>query len=216
MDATKIVSLIQENITHGSYGQEIIEETSTRVFGTIHPITRAEWTDAGQRGIETSFRVDVYQFEYSGELIVEVDGVRYGVYRQYPRIGDDIVELYLHTSGVTFTEVDDVPEEDIPLYVTTYEMLASSGIPTFYGHAPAGQSLPYIVYYMDSSNFGADDRVYSEGYELTVALYTARKDLRMEKALERAFESDDIYWERQETDQLEDRLYVQTYTAVVR
>ena len=215
MDSTKIVNLIQENITHGNYGQEIISETSTTVYGRISSVTRSEWNTAGQRGIEADFRLDVYSFEYHGEKVVEVDGVRYGVYRSYVRVNEDITELYLHTvDGVTYADEDDIPEEDISTYINIYEVLSSTGIPTFYGHAPQGQTLPYIVYDLaDSSNFAADNIVYQRGYDLTVSLYTARKSLRRERLIESAFEQNEIVWERGETDDLDERIYVQEYIA---
>lgn len=216
MDSTKIVKLVKETITHGNYGQEIITETSSTVFGRLYSVTRNEWTDAGQRGVEANFRLDVYTFEYNGEKIVELDGVRYGVYRTYIRVNEDITELYLHTvNGVTNIEEEAIPEEELETYVNIYNTLSSTGIPTFYGFAPNRQSLPFIVYSMDSNNFDADDKVYASGYDLTVNLYTSRKSLHCEKLLQTAFNNSDIAWEREETDNLDERVFVQTYSASI-
>lgn len=216
MDSTKIVKLISEDITHGNYGQEMISESAKEVFGSLASVTRNEWTTAGQRGVEASFRLDVYTFEYSGEEIVEVDGVRYGVYRSYIRIGEDITELYLHTmEGVTYCEDDDIPEDELSTYVTVFNALSASGIPVFYAHASKGQKMPFIVYELDSDNFDADNRVYANGYTLTARLYTGRKSVKRERMLEDALNEAEIPWERGETDDLDERVYVQEYIGPV-
>lgn len=216
MDSTKVIKLIRECSSRGSYGQEIITELNRTVFGMVNPISRAEWTTAGQRGFQASMRVDVYSFEYFGETAVEIDGVRYGVYRQYVNVGNDRTELYLETkSGLTFAgcEVDDEDSDD---YIKVYEVLSSSGIPTFYGNANGCTRLPFIIYEMNSNNFAADNKVFSKGYDLTVELYTPRKDIKRERLLEEAFETADLYWEREESDEMDERMYVQRYSAQVR
>lgn len=216
MDGTKRVSLIQQTYSVGNYGQVLTSETSRSIYGMLNPITRNEWDTAGRAGIEADFRLDVYTFEYHGEKILEMDGTRYGVYRTYIRINDDRTELYLHTvNGITFDDQEDIPEEDIQSYIDIFNTLHSSGLPVFYGYAPENQSLPYIVYQLDSDNFAADNEVYSNGYRLTASLYTARKSLRCERLLESAFKNNDIYWERTETNDLGEAQYVQTYEATI-
>lgn len=215
MDGTRVVKLIQENITRGNYGQEIVSETYTNVYGMLQGITRSEWGTAGQRGIEASFRVDVYTFEYHGEKIVEIDGVRYAVYRTYINIGNDRTELYLETrQGVTFG-YDEIEEEDVQVYVDFYETLLGSGIPVFYSYASEGQTLPYITYELDSSNFDADDIVYSKGYVATIQLHTARKSLKCERLLEGALEAANIPWERTETEDFAEREIIESYSAEI-
>lgn len=216
MDSTKVIKLIRECSSRGSFGQEIITELERTVFGMVRPITRAEWSTAGQRGFQASFRIDVYTFEYCGETVVEVDGVRYGVYRQFVNVGNDKTELYLESkSGITYSSYD-VDEEDSDDYIKVYEALSSSGITTFYGNANGCTRLPFIIYEMNSNNFAADNKVFSKGYDLTIELYTPRKDIKRERLLEEALESADIYWEREESDEMDERMYVQRYSAQVR
>lgn len=215
MDSNARIKLIKEEITRGNFGQEIIEETSTEVYANINSITRAEWTAAGQSGINAEFRVDVYSFEYHGERVVELDGMRYGVYRAYPRVNKDITELYLHTvAGVTYSD-DDFDEIDIPVYIEVYEALSRTGIPVFYGNASEGQNLPYITYTLDSNNFEADDSVYVNGYRLTATLYTGRKSLKRERLVESALNGAEIPWERTESEEINERLYMQAYEGEV-
>lgn len=213
MDGNRRVNLIKETYSVGSYGQVLTSETSKSIYGLLNPITRTEWDTAGRAGYEADFRLDVYTFEYQGEKIVEVDGIRYGVYRSFIRINDDRTELYLHTvNGVTFDE-DDIPEEEVQDYIDIYNALHSSGLPVFYGHAIPNQSLPYIVYQLDSDNFAADNEVYSRGYRLTASLYTARKSLKCERMLESALKNNSIFWERTETNDMDESQFVQTYEA---
>lgn len=215
MNGTRVVKLIKEHFSRGNYGQEIVEKTLTKVYGELSSVTRQEWGTAGQRGVEASFRLDVYTFEYHGERIVEIDGVQYFVYRTYINVGNDRTELYLESrGGVTYGD-EEVDEVDVPAYVNIFNVLSSTGIPTFYGHASEGQTLPYIVYELDSSNFDADNKVYSLGYELTARLYTARKSLKNERKIEQAFEENDISWERGETDDYDEHEFIQEYTAAL-
>lgn len=215
MDNLRRVKLITENYTRGNFGQEIASESFIEVFGNISSITRNEWTSAGQRGVDSSLSVNVYSFEYNGEDIVEIDGVRYSVYRKYINTGNDITELYLETrEGITYAG-EEIDEIDIPAYNRAYEILSSSTIPTFYGHAPKGQTLPYITYELDSDNFEADNKVYFENYILNAKLYTARKSLKCERLLINAFEDNEFVWERGETDDLSEHEYIQEFTGTL-
>ena len=63
-------------------------------------------------------------------------------------------------------------------------MIALSDIKTafasysyYYGSAPIGTTLPYLVARQtNSNNFAADNKVYSNKYELTLEYYTTKKD----------------------------------------
>ena len=63
-------------------------------FCNITGVSAAEFFEAGRAGIRPEYRVTVFAFDYNGESIVELEGVRYGVYRTYLESGEDI-ELYL-------------------------------------------------------------------------------------------------------------------------
>lgn len=81
------------------------------------------------------------------------------------------------------------------------------------GHAP---NLPFICYLMDSSdNFGADNKVYKTINRVRVELYTEYKDETSESAIESVFDSNDIYWEKDETYVDDEDCYLIIYTIEV-
>ena len=61
--------------------------------------------------------------------------------------------------------------------------LDTLGLPVVYHHWAVGQAppLPYLIYYADEdNNFFADDIVYSDGYAVTIEIYSQKKDLALE------------------------------------
>lgn len=93
----KIFYLIQETFIVDNIGQRIPQETKKAVYGTQHSITRAEWNASGQRGLKPEFMLSMFAYDYQGEELAEVDGVRYGIYRTYRN--NDLVELYMEKKG---------------------------------------------------------------------------------------------------------------------
>lgn len=84
--------------------------------------------------------------------------------------------------------------------VTLANLLKTTGLPVAYHHFIKPPAPPYVVYLSShSSNFGADDKVYSKSPNYQVELYTTKKDLASEKLLEDLFDDNDIYWEKTET-----------------
>lgn len=215
MDSLAKVKLIKQDFSIGNYGQILTTETERTIFGELGSITRSEWSTAGSLGVQPSFRVNVYTFEYQGEQIVEIKGERYAIYRSYVRVNEDITELYLEARAGITDATDDIEEEDEPAYIFAYTSLSASGLPVYYGEAPRGAKLPYVIYELNSSNFNADDSVYSEGYDLTASLYTVRKSLKYERQLTNALNAAKLPWERGETNDLEERLYIQEYSATI-
>lgn len=88
-----IFSLIQETFIMDAIGQKIAQETSRNVYGTKHPITRAEWNTGGQNGFKPEFMISMFTYDYQGEAVAVVNGVKYGIYRTYTN--NDIIELYM-------------------------------------------------------------------------------------------------------------------------
>jgi len=83
---------------------------------------------------------------------------------------------------------------------TLFTLLKSTGLPVAYHHFTSPPTPPYIVYLFSySSNFGADNRVYSKQSNYQVELYTTEKDPVSEKLIEDLFDEHDIYWEKSET-----------------
>lgn len=101
MDATRVIKLISRTYTYGDIGNEIVSETSTTIYAKVESITRDEWFSAGKNGIKATYRATIYDFEYNGETVVEIDGQRLSVYRTYSVPYSDLIELYLETQGGT-------------------------------------------------------------------------------------------------------------------
>lgn len=94
MDRSNVITLISETYTQDSIGQFVPAEKTREVYCDISSITRQEWMAAGEMGLKPELRVTMYGPDYEGEKIVELDGIRYGIYRTY-RGRDESLELYL-------------------------------------------------------------------------------------------------------------------------
>ena len=74
--------------------QRIPVETKRKVIGLVGSISASEFYEAGRSGLKPQCRVSLFAPDYNGEVAVELDGTRYGVYHTYtPK--DDTIELYL-------------------------------------------------------------------------------------------------------------------------
>lgn len=93
-----IAYLIGYTITLDSYKRETKTETQSMVYGKKESISRAEFYNAGNQGLQASFRLTVAKIDYHGELELELDSVRYGIYRTYD-VNEDYVELYCEKKG---------------------------------------------------------------------------------------------------------------------
>lgn len=93
-----IAYLIGYTVTLNDYKQETRTETRTKVFAKKESISRAEFYNGGKAGLQPEFRLTTAAIDYNGELEVELDGVRYGVYRTY-NVSQDYIELYCEKKG---------------------------------------------------------------------------------------------------------------------
>ena len=94
----ELIYLVRE--TYASDGIQMVpSEALVPVWAHIQSVTRAEWTDAGQNGLQPQLVAVTPIVNYSGEQIVqrgEGDAARrYGVYRTYFGPDSDVIELYL-------------------------------------------------------------------------------------------------------------------------
>lgn len=97
------------------------------------------------------------------------------------------------------------------------QLLDQTGYPVAYFQFKATESTPapsppFLVYFTPStSNFKADNKVYSKITNITVELYTNYKDLASEQKLESLFNENDLAWEADEvwieSEQLFQRIY---------
>ena len=85
--------LVSATMEQDAIGQQIHMESRRRVLCQIGEISRREWYDAGSHGLKPEIMFRVFCGDYSGEEIVEYNGIRYAVYRTY-RTDQDTVELY--------------------------------------------------------------------------------------------------------------------------
>lgn len=72
------------------------KETKTEIFVTVLSITRNEFYKAGSGGITPDYVLKTASINYTGEQEIELDGVRYAVYRTYSPPDSDDIELYVH------------------------------------------------------------------------------------------------------------------------
>lgn len=94
MDRSRVLTLIETAYSVDSIGQMLPSETRRDVFCNISSISLAEQLAAGQAGLKPECRATMFVHDYHGEGIVELDGVRYGIYRTY--LGrNETIELYL-------------------------------------------------------------------------------------------------------------------------
>lgn len=94
-----MIYLVSQTYTQDSIGQMVPSEIMTPVWARIQSVTRAEWTDAGQRGLQPQLVAITPIVNYNGEEVVQIgDGEvakRYAVYRTYFGPDSDTIELYL-------------------------------------------------------------------------------------------------------------------------
>lgn len=94
MERDHVATLIAENFEKDALQQLIPTETRREVFCTLSSIQQSEFFGAGRNGLKPKLCVKVFAEDYRDEELVEVEGVRYRVYRTY--LGDnDRLELYL-------------------------------------------------------------------------------------------------------------------------
>lgn len=94
MDRSRVLTLISETYTEDAIGQQVPQESRREVFGNVSGVSASEFFDAGRAGLKPEYRVTMFAPDYEREEIVELDGVRYGVYRTY--LGkNETIELYL-------------------------------------------------------------------------------------------------------------------------
>lgn len=95
MAKSVVLKLIKQITDTDSIGNNVVvSETAKIVFALIESISQKEFFEAGQKGLKPEYKVTMWGFEYDNQKIIEIDGVRYSVYRTYLR-DDERLELYL-------------------------------------------------------------------------------------------------------------------------
>ena len=89
-----VAALISLEHEADALGQLVPKEVSREVFCRVGSISQNEWYAAGNAGLKAQLKLTLFSGDYQGEAIVELDGVRYGVYRTYLAKHSQM-ELYL-------------------------------------------------------------------------------------------------------------------------
>lgn len=106
--------LVKETYVKDQIGQLVASLSRRQLLGERESVTRAEWSAAGQNGLQAQYRVNMFAPDYEGEKILqmETNGTmkNFGIYRVF-RSGDTL-ELYLeekpgNTNDPTVPGADD-------------------------------------------------------------------------------------------------------------
>lgn len=94
-----LILLISESYKKDAIGNVTVTETATSVWAHLQSVTRAEWADAGQNGLQPQLVAVTPIVNYNGQQIVQIgsgeNARRYAVYRTYLDPDNDSIELYL-------------------------------------------------------------------------------------------------------------------------
>ena len=93
-----IAFLIGYTVTLNDYKQEVKTETRSQIFAKKESVSRSEFYNGGKAALQPEFKLTTAIIDYNGELEVELDGVRYGIYRTY-NVNQDYIELYCEKKG---------------------------------------------------------------------------------------------------------------------
>ena len=73
------------------------------------------------------------------------------------------------------------------------KILDATGYPVAYSHFNSPQATPFVVYLTDTEpNVIADNKVYHKVTDVTIELYTKKKDLAAEQKLESLLDANEI------------------------
>ena len=91
-------------------------------------------------------------------------------------------------------------------------MLEESNIPVFRGHAPIGESVPYMIYHVTyPENMGADNITYYKIPQVTVDLYQTAPSLELWESIENILTENELSWSSDEVDMEDEGLFIKYY-----
>lgn len=86
-------------------GQIIYSETRAATLCEVVPVSRSEFFNGAQSGINPEYEFRINPIEYNGEKIVEYKGRRFSIYRTY-QTDADTLEIYAeYVTGLNGGEV---------------------------------------------------------------------------------------------------------------
>lgn len=80
MDRSDVCNLISVVSTQNEYGVLVPTETSVQVYCSIRSVSHSEKLDTGLIGLQKTYMLSIFRFDYSGQEIVEYNNERYRVY----------------------------------------------------------------------------------------------------------------------------------------
>ena len=93
MNRSDVAYLVVETFTQNEYGVMIPSTTKHKVYVDVASANQQEWFEGGRNGLNPQYRFTMFQFDYTGEKIIEYNNKQYTIYRTYNRSVDE-VELY--------------------------------------------------------------------------------------------------------------------------
>lgn len=90
----RIIELVQISYTSDGYGKKVATETKRSVYAALQSVSRGEFFQAYQADLRAEYVAKMFRYDYQGEDIAEIDGVKYDIYRTYAG-KDDSIEIYL-------------------------------------------------------------------------------------------------------------------------
>lgn len=83
----------------------------------------------------------------------------------------------------------------------------------YYGHAPVGTKVPYLVAHgTESENFFADSKVYQKKLGIELEYYSSTKSETDEEAIETILDKLGLNWDKDESYDEDQTFYLITYT----
>ena len=102
MDRSTPIYLVRVTREQNSIGEWVSTEQIRRVYANVSSVSASEYFNASQIGLNPEIRFTMFAPDYDGELIVELNGIRFSVYRIY-RATTDKLELYAQREAGTAT-----------------------------------------------------------------------------------------------------------------
>ena len=102
MDRSDKIVLVSVITSQDTIGQVTTTTKEKSVFCNVQSISQNEFFQASKNGLNPSYKVSMFRYDYSGEKIAKYNNTEYGIYRTY--IGrNDTIELYLEEKqGITY------------------------------------------------------------------------------------------------------------------
>lgn len=92
------MTLVKYTSAQDEYGVWQNTKTARDVYCAVNSVTRQEFFEGGQSGLNPEYRITMFEPDYEGEEELVYKGVAYGVYRTY-HAKTDILELYVERKG---------------------------------------------------------------------------------------------------------------------